>query len=336
MLNAAIDANLYTVDEMAADLNLLRLALGYGQFDILAGGFGSELAWIMVRDYPQAVRSVVLIEVAFPKTYWTAEMQAVSLQRSLDLLFNTCTTDEKCRLAYPGLESQLYALVDQLNTFPAEVTLFFPGENHLSTVKVSGYDFLILLQDMLFYRSTFVDIPRLVIETSKGDTNKIAVELQQYGIMPSEVAELTLGLEINARCEGLHASFWQASPASRDVQPVVLEAVLAEWRVYQQVCPLWTGREPGLPSGQAITSEVPVMVFQGEFTPDYSPEIVAELLRGMKNAAHFVVPRASHDAFSGGSCAGQVLHDWLENPGSNLDSSCLNNTEPLNFRLPDQ
>lgn len=336
MFNAQVDPTLFTIDEMAADLNLLRLALGYSQFDLLAGGYGSELALVMARDYPQAVRSVALFEPAFPKAYRTAEMHAISLQQSLNLLFNRCTADEKCRLAYPELEQRLYSTVDQLNTRPAEIKLFFPGENSLTTVQVSGYDFLMLLRNMLLYRSTIYEIPWLVNEVSRGNTNKIAVELQQYGIMPAEVAELSLGLEVNAVCEGLHTNFWQATPASRNVDPVVLEAIVAEWRVYEQLCPVWTGRQLGMPAGQALTSEVPLIIFQGEFTPGYSPEIVDELLRGMKNARHIVAPNVSNDAFSGENCAGQLLYDWLQEPGRDQDTSCMNNTEPLTFRMPDQ
>lgn len=334
MLNNEIDVNVYTIDEMAADLNMLRLALGYTQFDLLGGGYGSDLALVMSRDYPQAVRSVALFELSFPKTYLTAEMLAMGMQNSLDTLFNQCLEDEKCRMAYPALEQQFYAVIDQLNSRPAEVKTFFPGESKLTPIRVSGNDFLMLIHDMLLSNSTISQIPRLIDDVSNGDPEKIAVQLQPLRM--SLPQELVLGLELNAACEGLHPNFWQTTAASRDVQPVILETIQADWRVFEQLCPAWTGRALGIPAEQAITNDVPFIVFLGEYNPDYTPVIVVELLRGMKNAVQVVVPNVSNDIFSGDSCAGLLLYEWLNEPSQGLDTSCINNTEPITFRMPDQ
>ena len=334
MANAEVDPSLFTTDEIAADLNMLRLALGYSQFNLLGGGFGSQLALTMIRDYPLAVRSAVLFELSFPKEYLTAESNAVGMQNSLDLLFNRCLSDEKCRLAFPSFEQQFYTAVDQLNTRPAEIEVFFPDNSQLTPIKVSGSDFILLIHDLLRTRSTIAAIPKLVDNINSGRVERMAVELQQNRMNLPE--EIVLGLEINTACEGLHANFWQSTPISRDVQPVILEAFQDEWRVYQQICPLWTGRELGLPAGQALTSEVPVLTLQGEFSPEYTPEMVAELMRGVKNAVNVVIPNVGDDTFNGTSCAGLLLYDWLNEPGTNLDTSCVNNTEPITFQMPEQ
>ena len=144
-----------------------------------------------------------------------------------------------------------------------------------------------------------------------------------------------MGLEINAVCDGLNTNFMQITSASQDVQPVVLEAIQAEWQVFEKFCPTWTGRDLEKPTVQAINSEVPTMILQGEYSPMISSEVVEELLRGMKNAEHYVIPNIGNDTFGGDSCAGLLYFEWLNDPTQKQDASCLDDTEPVNFRMPD-
>jgi hypothetical protein len=62
--------------------------------------------------------------------------------------------------------------------------------------------------------------------------------------------------------------------------------------------------------------------------------VVAEQVREMKNALHVVIPNMSNDVFGGESCAGLLIYEWLANPNTRLNTSCANNTEPIEFYLP--
>jgi len=332
LLNLEIDPASYTADEIAADLNAMRLSLGYEQFNLLAGGYGAEVALTMLRDFPQSVRGVAVFEVGIPREYLRAEMTAISLQGSLDLLFNSCQADEDCRLAYPNLEATLYGLVDQYNRQPVDVDLFVPGQTGLTPVKVTGSDFLLLIQSMLMTNQSISNIPKLVYELGQGQAIRMSDELQSYRMnLPDE---LVLGVEVSAACEGSHASYLQNTPDSQDVQAVIMEAVQSEARVFELVCPLWTGKQPGVPAGQPLRSEVPLLILQGEFTPHLSPNVVAGLVREMDNVQHIVIPNLSNDIFGGESCAGLLMFQWLDDPLADLDTSCVDSTEPIDFYMP--
>lgn len=60
-----IDLSAYHSAASAADLNDLRLALGYEKLNLYAVSYGTRLALTLMRDYPQAVRSAVL-DSAYP------------------------------------------------------------------------------------------------------------------------------------------------------------------------------------------------------------------------------------------------------------------------------
>ena len=72
-----IDLSAYNSAASAADVNDLRLALGYNQLDLYGDSYGTRLALTVMRDYPEAVRSVVL-DSTYPlevNLYTTMEKQ---------------------------------------------------------------------------------------------------------------------------------------------------------------------------------------------------------------------------------------------------------------------
>ena len=60
LLGEGIDLSLYTVDHSAPDLIDLTTALGYKIWNLFAVSEGAHLAFAVMRDYPESVRSVVL------------------------------------------------------------------------------------------------------------------------------------------------------------------------------------------------------------------------------------------------------------------------------------
>jgi pimeloyl-ACP methyl ester carboxylesterase len=61
LLAQGIDLSAYNSAASAADLNDLRLALGYEKLNLYAVSYGTRLALTLMRDYPQAVRSAVTV-----------------------------------------------------------------------------------------------------------------------------------------------------------------------------------------------------------------------------------------------------------------------------------
>jgi pimeloyl-ACP methyl ester carboxylesterase len=53
----------YTTQQNAGDVDAIREALGYEQLNLYGGSYGSHLAQAVMRDFPEAVRSVVLTSV---------------------------------------------------------------------------------------------------------------------------------------------------------------------------------------------------------------------------------------------------------------------------------
>ncbi|NJM07598.1 alpha/beta hydrolase [Candidatus Gracilibacteria bacterium] len=107
----------------AADLDLLRAALGYERWNLFGISYGTRLAVTMLRDNPASIRSVVLDSPYPPHENLYTAMPA-TLDQSLRTLFTDCATDARCNAAYPELENVFYTLIARLNAQPQPATLY--------------------------------------------------------------------------------------------------------------------------------------------------------------------------------------------------------------------
>src|SRR6185503_15624183 len=99
-LNKGVDPASATSAENAADVNDLRLALGYDQWNLYGVSYGTRLALTVVRDYPQSVRSVILDSV-YPLQVNLYTDLPENFDRALKVLFETCAADADCSSTYP-------------------------------------------------------------------------------------------------------------------------------------------------------------------------------------------------------------------------------------------
>lgn len=98
-LRAVADLAAYNTAASAADVNDLRLALGYDQVNLWGQSYGTRLALGVLRHDPQGVRSVVLDSVYPPDVDMYLESPP-NLDRALGALFEACAADAACGAAY--------------------------------------------------------------------------------------------------------------------------------------------------------------------------------------------------------------------------------------------
>ena len=130
LVASGIDLAAYNTAASAADVNDLRIALGYGQFDVWGISYGTRLALAVERDFPGAVHSLVL-DSALPPSVNQVTDRAANAERAFRTLFDGCAADRACAAAYPDLETVFYDLVAEFNDTPAS---FFAQDPRTGTV----------------------------------------------------------------------------------------------------------------------------------------------------------------------------------------------------------
>ena len=68
LVQHGVDLSAYNSAATAADIEDLRVVLGYSKWNLYGGSYGSRIALTVMRDFPQGVRSVILDSAIPPLT----------------------------------------------------------------------------------------------------------------------------------------------------------------------------------------------------------------------------------------------------------------------------
>ena len=84
-LRQGVDLAAYNTVENAADVNDLRIALGYQKITLIGGSYGSHLALQVMRQYPDTIDRVVIFGVEGPDHTWDSPSEILNtLERIAD------------------------------------------------------------------------------------------------------------------------------------------------------------------------------------------------------------------------------------------------------------
>ncbi len=172
-----IDLSAYNSAASAADLNDLRLALGYEQLNLYGDSYGTRLALTVMRDYPGAVRSVVL-DSTYPLEVNLYTALAPNAERAFNVLFDDCAADPTCNTSYPNLRAVFYQLVDQLNASPATVPLSVNGNNY--QVSLTGDLLIDVLFGGLYNPVVTAYMPKMIYQIQNGEYSILRNRLSLY------------------------------------------------------------------------------------------------------------------------------------------------------------
>jgi len=89
-----IDLNGYNTNEIAADINDLTTVLEIEEYNLLTISYSTKIAQVLIRDYPQKIRSVVM-DSALPLEVSYDEESVENLLESMTKLLLDCESDKK-------------------------------------------------------------------------------------------------------------------------------------------------------------------------------------------------------------------------------------------------
>ncbi len=107
LTNKGVDLNGYNTNEIAADINDLVSVLNIQAYNLLAISYSTKIAQVLLRDYPNGIRSVVM-DSPLPLEVSYDEESCGNLLQTLGKLLADCELDEACRKAYPNLKQRFF------------------------------------------------------------------------------------------------------------------------------------------------------------------------------------------------------------------------------------
>jgi pimeloyl-ACP methyl ester carboxylesterase len=325
LIAQGIDLNAYNSTAIAADVEDLRRALGFTQVNLLGVSYGTRLALTVIRDFPHAVRSVVL-DSTLPLQVNLYTSLAPNAERAFNVLFDRCKADPSCSAAYPGLKDVFYNLVDQLNAEPLPVVLQAGGEKR--RVLLDGG----LLVDVLFtglynpYAITLM--PEMIYDIRMGNTAILKKRLGLYFELST-----ALGMQMSLICaeELSFSSPEEAFSLAQGVQTQIADFFPSSIRPLFAACRRWNPSAPDLRENQPVTSSTPVLVLAGEFDPVTPPEWGRIAAASLSQAYFYEFPANGHWVTRSSPCALSIASAFLEYPATAPDPACISDITELKF-----
>jgi pimeloyl-ACP methyl ester carboxylesterase len=319
-----IDLSSYTSAASAADVEDLRLALGYAQFNLHAVSYGTRLALTVLHDHPQTVRSVVL-DSTLPLQVNLYTALAPNAARSFQVLFDNCASEPVCSQTYPDLEKTFYELVDQLNASPLTVQVHAGGGVY--PVRVDGD----LLVDVLFtglYNPYVISyMPEMIADIRRGNTAILEDRLALY--FDTSTA---LGLQMSVICaeEVPFSSPQEAFDLAQGTPPQIGNFFPTSVQPLFAACQNW-GATPDPRENEPVSSSIPALVLAGEYDPITPPAWGRLAAESLDQAYFYEFPGNGHWVTRSSGCALSMMLAFLKQPESAPDAGCISNIGEIDF-----
>jgi pimeloyl-ACP methyl ester carboxylesterase len=359
LIEEGVNLDAYNTAASAADVNDLRVALGYDQVNLWGISYGTKLALTTLRDFPDGIRSVV-IDSVYPPEIEDLAQQATAFVGAYQALFDRCAEDADCSAAFPDLEFVFYDTVAAYNEAPmyietedGEVEL--TGDEILAQLFQALYDserlpYLPYALDLLSYSDDVdalvdgydiltgayrpddsgAELPPSAVEESP-DVQAITDELgdisdsegQAYSVDCSEEYQLT----------DVDAAYAAAEQAPEEVVGYLVGGIDSALND----CAIWNVQTAAVRENLRVSSDLPVLILSGLMDPITPPEAGESASLGLTGSQVVVFPTAGHGiSFTdtdAGACAKSLVTTFLDDPITLLDTACVAQTDVMEFYI---
>jgi len=325
MEEEGVDLSAYNSVASARDLNDLRQALGYEEWNLFGGSYGTRLALTALRETPTGIRSVILDAVSPPSV--SPDERTANFASSLGLVLARCSEDRACASEFPNLEDSLHAALDELDASPLTVPLADTTRFPYGHVFLDGQTMAAGLHQGL-YSPDFIEILPYAVRELRAENRELVASLAE-SLAPDPDAD----------------NPWQAEAVECfEQEPLSSPAAIADAkerfpelsRIHDPsttpVCDAWQPHraDPEI-LRQPVVSDVPALVASGELDPITPPRYGRLVAEHLSNSQVIEAPGLAHGALFPTECTRALALSFLQDPHSTLDTGCLDELPPTSF-----
>lgn len=328
LVSEGVNVSAYTSSASAHDLQELMLALGYEEWNLYGISYGTRLGLTAMRDTPEHIRSIGLDSNVPVQENLDANFSA-DFERSLSTLFNGCANDAACNAAFPNLEQTLFDLVAEFNATPLTLHPINPDTGEPFTVVITGDRLLLGFQQALYSRDLIPFLPLAITSTARGDYTVLTIAAALVAVPSSIAWGMYYSVECNEEAPFVTPEILAAANAGvrEEIKLVGLASVT---QLTADICAFWGSPVPPASENDPVVSDLPALVFAGEYDPITRPaygELVGETL---SNSTFFEFPGFGHGVLSPG-CATDIVMAFLSDPTQQPDGGCIASIPPPRF-----
>jgi pimeloyl-ACP methyl ester carboxylesterase len=331
-----VDLSTYDSPNTAADINDLRIALGYDQINVYGESYGPRVVQSLMRDYPDTVRSAVLD--AAMSTYSPVEEFATQFGEMQSHLFELCAADEACNAAFPDLRNVWLDTLSQFDENPVSLK---------SRNPLTGEEFDFLVDDGLlatvmwrlsYSHSALPVIPAFIYAVSQGDYALLEGSL---GGIPLIMSVWDMGDFFNVTCrEQVPISSAENWAAIVDKYPEIRTfyedslILPGQTLLNESLCENWGGGETPDREYEPVVSSIPTLLVNGDTDPASTVRESMAIAEPLENSfGPYIYPFLSHVVNGAAACPTAMVNAFIIDPTTAPDAICIDEMS-VEFDIP--
>jgi pimeloyl-ACP methyl ester carboxylesterase len=318
----------YNSSYNAQDINAVREALGYPEWNLYGVSYGTRLALTVMRDLPNGVRSVVLDSVFPPEVNGMSEF-AFTRSWAIKQIATNCAADADCSTNIGDIKGLIEDGIDRLSVPVGKYT----ARDYVSVLALS------VSQPKL---------PSIISLFARGPDDKIIEFMQIFeqsfpGAKANEVPAVAYPFHTSS-AGGMHRAVMcseeepyldiSAGPAIvgnlRESTRSALKQI-GQRSVNGRFCDIYTVPARGEIETLPVESSIPTLVLadtNDATTPPAWSKLAADSL---ENSQYAEFKGFGHSLLGRHNCINQITLNFLNNPDLPADQRCINSLPRVNY-----
>jgi pimeloyl-ACP methyl ester carboxylesterase len=312
---------------MATDIEEVRKWLGYEKINLFGVSFGTRLAQVYMKMFPNSVESTVLwspttIETKMPLYH------ARFAEESLNKLFEDCKKDSSCNQNFPNLKSEFLDLAAKAKGGPFTYKMNSTSGNPVE-IAIPWYAFHTKIRGLMYSPTGLRQLPFLIHEASQGNWAPFIARFPSGSSYDDFIAE---GLYLCVTCT-------EDVPfiSDDDIASWTKDTFMGDYRVVQQqnACAHWAKGTVSDNYFEPVTSDIPTFIISGYFDPVTPPSMGEEIVKTLSNGHFITIPGMSHtfDGLANPGCFDRLVVDFFDNPSLRPNSDCIKQMVPGKYQI---
>jgi pimeloyl-ACP methyl ester carboxylesterase len=335
-MQVGADRGFYTTDDSAADIEAIRVALGYSKLVLYGTSYGTKLALRYAAEYPQYVAGLVLDSVVVPNG--PDALDQATWQAVPRILRQICADHACGGVTHPLAD--LRKVLARVDVKPVSTTLF-ESDGKKQSLKIGPDDIASILITGDDDPSLRADFPAAIAAAAGGQYRLLAVLFAHavLGVEPDTTIDNPLFFD--TECEELPFPWTRTdTPAQRVAealayaksQPPGTFGPFSYLTAYQESstpdCAYWPFATAAPETTVTTLPNVPTLIISGADdmrTPTANARQVATMI---PDAQVVVVPQTGHSVLTTefGTCARDAVNAFFS--GTTIQTICKPTNEP--------
>jgi pimeloyl-ACP methyl ester carboxylesterase len=316
--------------QSAADAETIRKELNIKDWSIYSVSHGTTVALNMMRSFSKHIRSVIL-DSPFPtNTPWIDFIHP--FDTCFKVLEKRVSQDTVYGSVFPSIRNDFVKITNRLHKTPFLIPAGNDTANNHSHLFDDG-DFAWSIWTAMLDPKSIPLVPLALKEIAAGNDSVLLYWALLFND-PNSFGQFSLA-------QSKAILYYESKPRfEEETETYLLKKFpdFASFIVPGLEAALYTIYRPEVPPKeyfQAVKSDIPTLIFSGEYDPVCPPFYANVTAKELNNSTVIIVPGASHAAMYADDCTKAIGAAFYLNPGKKPDIECVKNRKRIEFVTSD-